>query len=293
MPSVSANGIKLEYEVNGNRNAPAMVLIMGLGNQLTAWPELFYEMLADRGFYVIRFDNRDVGLSTLFTDQKVPNILTLSLLSRIGIKQSVPYGLKDMALDTVALIDALGIDSAHIVGISMGGMIAQIVAAEHKKHVKTLTCIISTSGNPRMPGPTKEVIKKILQKPKNRDKETWIKYYYELFRLIGSPEMDAEVLMQKVRERVERSFYPEGTARQYAAIMHNGSRIEQLNQIEAPTLAISGALDPMVPYEGGRDIAANVSNARFELIENLGHDLPDSIIPKVVDLVAAHARAVE
>lgn len=290
MPAVTANGITIEYEEKGGKKDPAMLLIMGLGNQLTAWPEEFVARLAGRGFRVITFDNRDVGLSTKMTGQEEPGLVKLLIKSRLGLKLRVPYTLEDMALDTVGLMDALEIDKAHIVGVSMGGMIAQIVAARFGERVKTLTCMISTSGNPRMPGPKREIALKMARKPKGLDKQEWIDYYVGIFTMIGSPGVDREQLREKVIARVERSLYPPGTARQLAAIMENGSRVDLLKEISAPTLSISGSLDPMVPCQGGRDIADNVKGARFELIEGMGHDLPDSLIPRVVDLIAGHAK---
>ncbi len=290
MPAITANGITIEYEEFGNKEHPAIILVMGLGSQLTAWPDGFCSGLAERGFRVIRFDNRDVGLSSKMNGQKPPHIVVQMLMSKLGVKLKMPYTLDDMALDTVGLMDALEIEAAHIAGASMGGMIVQIMAARYKERVKSLTCLITTSGNPRMPGPTKKVIKKILQKPKGSDKETWINYYFDLFTIIGTSGTDPEQLRENMRKRVERCLYPQGTARQLAAINHNGSRVEMLKEIEAPTLVVSGSADPMVPYQGGQDLAANVKDARFELIEGMGHDLPDSLIPRMVDLVANHAK---
>ncbi len=290
MPAVTPNGLTIEYEEYGKKEDPAMILIMGLGNQLTAWPEDFVSGLAEQGFRVIIFDNRDVGLSGKLAAEKAPNILTLMLLSRLGIRLPVPYTLEEMALDTVGLMDALGIGTAHIAGVSMGGMIAQILAARHRDRVQTLTGIITSSGNPRLPGPKKEVARKMLKKPQNRDQEAWFNYYVEIFTMIGSPGADPEELRKKVQSRIDRCLYPEGTTRQLAAIIHSGSRVKLLKEITAPTLVISGSVDPLVPYQCGQDIAANVKGGRFELIEGLGHDLPDHLIPQIVDLIAAHAK---
>ena len=293
MPSVKANNITIEYEEYGDRHNPAMVMIMGLGSQLVIWPEEFIRGLTERGFRVICFDNRDVGLSTKVEGAKKPNIARIFLLTKLGIKPRVPYTLEDMALDTVGLMEALDIESAHIVGISMGGMIAQILGAKHKQRVKSLTLMATSSGNPRMPAPRRDVLQKFMRVPQSMDKEEWFKYNLELFIAIGSPGLDREKLAADVRKSIERSLYPEGTTRQLAAILQNGSRVKLLRQIALPALVISGAEDPLLPYQCGRDIAAHVPGARFELIEGMGHDIPEPHIPRLVELIAGHAAAAE
>ncbi len=290
MPSVKANNITIEYEEHGRRHDPAMIMIMGLGSQLIAWPEEFIRGLAERGFRVICFDNRDVGLSTKIEGPgKKPNIAKIFFLTWLGIKPRVPYTLDDMALDTVGLMEALDIERAHIVGVSMGGMIAQILGAKHKERVKSLTLMITSSGNPRLPAPRPEVMKKFMRTPKSMDKEEWFKYNLELFATIGSPGLDREKLAAEVRERIERCLCPEGTLRQLAAIMHSGSRVKLLKQIELPTLVISGSEDPLLPYQCGQDIATHIPGSRFELIEGMGHDIPEKQIPRLVELIAGHA----
>jgi len=293
MPSVKANNITIEYEEHGDRHNPVMVMIMGLGSQLILWPEEFIRGLAERGFRVICFDNRDVGLSAKIEGAKKPNIPRIFLLTRMGLKPRVPYTLDDMALDTVGLMDALGIERAHVVGISMGGMIAQILGAKHKQRVKSLTLMATSSGNPRMPAPRREVLQKFMRVPKSMDKEEWFKYNLELFTIIGSPGLDREKLAADMRKSIERSLYPEGTTRQLAAILQSGSRVKLLRQIELPTLVISGAEDPLLPYQCGRDIAAHIPGARFELIEGMGHDIPEPQIPRLVELIAGHAAIAE
>ncbi len=289
MPTADVKGVKLEYEECGNKNNPVMLCIMGLGCQLIDWPEMFYNKLSNQGYRVILFDNRDAGLSSKFTAKGTPNILLQVIMSKIGIRLKVPYTLEDMADDTIGLLDALNIKKAHLVGISMGGMIAQITAAKYKERVSTLTCIISSSGNPRMPGARKDVMQKMLEEPKTDKEEDWFDYFYELFMMTGSPQKDEEALKKRIREGINRSLCPDGTKRQFAAILNNGSRVELLKQVEAPTLSISGFLDPLIPYQTGEDIAKNVKNGRFELIENMGHDIPDHLIPRIVDFIDDHA----
>jgi pimeloyl-ACP methyl ester carboxylesterase len=292
MPSIDVNGITLEYETSGDEKNPVLLLIMGLGNQLTAWPELFCRMLEESGFFVIRFDNRDIGLSTKIKVEKEPNMILLALMTRLGIKTKVPYTLSDMAKDTIALCDALGLDNVHLAGISMGGMIAQIVAADYPERIKSLTCIISSSGNQRMPGPRAVVLKKVMQKPRGRDLDSWIEYYFELFKLIGSPSMNEQDLLERVKDNIARSLYPRGTLHQLAAIINDGSRTALLKRISAPTLVINGSVDPLIPYAAGKDIVNYVPNSRFKLIEGLGHDLPDPLIPQIVDLINNHLSSV-
>ncbi len=291
MPAVTANGITLEYEERGDKNGEPLMLIMGLGQQLTAWPEEFTGGLAEHGFRLILFDNRDAGLSTKVSDGKAPRVVAQAILSKLGIKLRVPYTLEDMARDTVGLMDALKINAAHIAGVSMGGMIAQIIAGRYQERVKTLTCLITTSGGPKTPLPKREVLKFMINRPKDLDRETWINYYCDMFTLIGSPDTDPEDLRKRVTLNIDRALNPQGTARQVAAILNGGSRVGLLKEVQAPTLVISGAEDPMVPADGGRDIAANVKGARFELMEGMGHDLPACLIPRLVDLIAAHAKS--
>ncbi|HPU00504.1 MAG: alpha/beta fold hydrolase [Firmicutes bacterium] len=293
MAQVKANGITLEYEEQGHRHHPSMLLIMGLGGQLIDWPEEFIRGLAERGFRVICFDNRDAGLSTKLEGVKKPNIARVFLLASMGLKPRVPYTLDDMALDTVGLMDALGIESTHVVGVSMGGMIAQILGAKHGERVKSLTLMITSSGNPRMPAPRPQVLQKFMRVPKSMDKEEWIKYNLELLTTIGSPGLDREKLALDVRKSIERCLCPEGTQRQLAAILQSGSRVKLLRRIAVPTLVISGAEDPLLPYQCGRDIADHIPGARFELIEGMGHDIPERHIPRLIELIAGHAAAAE
>ncbi len=289
MPAAEVNGVKLEYEVCGNKNDPVMLLIMGLGCQLIDWPEMFYSKLSDKGYYVIRFDNRDAGLSSKISAKGTPNILLQIIMSKIGIRLKVPYTLEDMADDTIGLLDALNIKKAHLVGVSMGGMIAQIAAAKYKERVCTLTCLSSSSGNPKMPDAQRDVTQKLLKEPKTDDEKGWFDYYYELYMMIGSPQKDEEALKKRTREGIKRSLCPDGTKRQFVAILNNGSRVKLLKQVEAPTLSISGSSDPLIPYQAGEDIIEHVKNSRFELIENMGHDIPDQFIPRIVDLIDDHA----
>jgi pimeloyl-ACP methyl ester carboxylesterase len=294
MPIVTANGMSLEYDEFGAPDAPAMLLIMGLGSQLIAWPQVFCGRLAEHGLRVIRFDNRDVGLSTKLDGVRVPVPLASLLNPPPDLASHVPYTLDDMALDAVGVLDALQIDKAHIVGASMGGMIAQLVASHHAERTITLTSIMSTSGSPELPGPRANVAQHMfLSRPRDSSLDAAIEHYAKTWQLIGSPAypMSDGELRERVRIEVARSLYPQGFIRQYAAIAASGSRVDALRRITAPTLVIHGSDDPLVPVEGGRDTAANVPESKLEIIDGMGHDFPGPLLPRLVESIARHALA--
>jgi pimeloyl-ACP methyl ester carboxylesterase len=292
MPQVRANGINLEYETFGDKGAPPLVLIMGLGAQLVLWPDEFCHALAEAGHHVVRFDNRDVGLSTKLEQPRAPKLVRAALASRLGFKVRAPYTLDDMALDTVGLMDALGLPRAHVVGASMGGMIAQILAAKHPQRVDSLTLVMSTSGNPRLPQARMDLALRLVRRPATGDRETLIRHSMELWRLIGSPHYPPEdhVLRSKVERSYDRSSYRHGLARQTLAIIASGSRVPLLRRIEAPTLVIHGADDPLVPVAAGHDLAQHIPGARLHVIPGMGHDLPAPLLPTFTRLITQHAR---
>lgn len=283
--------MQIEYQEFGASDAPALLLIMGLGSQLIGWPGPFCRSLAELGLRVVRFDNRDAGLSTKFDGVRVPASLSTLLEAPQELAAQVPYTLDDMALDAVGLLDALQIDRAHIVGASMGGMIAQLVAANHPDRVLTLTSIMSTSGNPRLPPMRPDVADHMFRSsPRDSSLGAVIEHYVQTWKLIGSPQypLSDQELSSRVRAEVTRSFYPQGFIRQYAAIAASGSRVEALQRITAPTLVIHGSVDPLVPVEGGRDTAAHVAGAQLEIFEGMGHDFPAALLPQFVELIARH-----
>lgn len=292
MPQARANGINLEYETFGDRGAPPLVLIMGLGAQLVLWPDEFCLALAEAGHYVVRFDNRDVGLSTKLEQPRAPRLIRAALASRLGLKIRAPYTLDDMALDTVGLMDALELPRAHVVGASMGGMIAQILAAKHPRRVDSLTLVMSTSGNPRLPQARLDLQLRLVRRPAGGEREALIRHSMELWRLIGSPEYPPEdhVLRTKVERSYDRSSYRHGLARQTLAIIASGSRVPLLRRIEAPTLVIHGADDPLVPIAAGHDLAQHIPGARLHVIPGMGHDLPAPLLPTFTQLITRHAR---
>lgn len=287
---LQANGIELAYEEFGDAGQPAVLLIMGLGTQMIAWPEPFCLALAEHGLRVIRFDNRDVGLSSKMESAPVPNILKLALFSRLNRKIQVPYTLHTMAEDAVALMTELDIDAAHIVGASMGGMIAQLMAAHYPYRVRSMTSIMSTSGRRSLPSADSKVFRHMARRPRNASPEALMEYSMRTWRLIGSPDYQPsdEELREKILAGYQRSYYPAGYTRHMAAIMAGGDRVADLAKVMAPTLVIHGKQDPLVPVEGGIDTANLISGASLELIDGMGHDLPKELLPKFVELISSH-----
>lgn len=290
MPQARANGINLEYETFGDKAAPPMVLIMGLGAQMVLWPDELCHALAAAGHYVIRFDNRDVGLSSKIEQHRQPRLAHAALAAMVGLRLKAPYTLDDMARDTVGLLDALALPHAHLVGASMGGMIAQIVAAKYPRRVASLALVMTTSGNPRLPGPRLDLRLRLIRRPPGSDREALIRHSMETWRLIGSPEFppDEAALRGRIERAYDRSSYRHGLARQTLAILVSGSRVPLLKRIEAPTLIIHGQEDPLVPVAGAYDLARHIPGARLEIIRGMGHDLPHALLPTFTRLLVQH-----
>ncbi|MFN2376445.1 MAG: alpha/beta fold hydrolase [Candidatus Binatia bacterium] len=284
MPRIAANGIEIEYETFGEKGNPPLLLIMGLGAQMILWEEGFCEMLASRGFFVIRFDNRDVGKSTWMKDAGVPDIGSALMASMMGQKVEAPYTLRDMAADTAGFMEALGITGAHVVGASMGGMIAQTLAIEHPSRVRTLTSIMSTTGNPALPQATSEATAALLAPPVGGREEN-MERAVSIFRTIGSPSFpfDADRIRALAGRSFDRGFQPEGVARQLCAIFASGNRKPLLSSVRVPTLVLHGKQDPLVPYEGGVDTAEAIAGAKLVGIEGMGHDMPPEVWSVIVD----------
>jgi pimeloyl-ACP methyl ester carboxylesterase len=289
---VEANGIEIVYEVIGDASARPMLLIMGLGAQMVLWEDEFCRMLVEHGHRVIRFDNRDVGKSTHFHEAGLPDLAAIMAAAFTGRPLSAPYTLSDMACDCVGLLDALGIAQADIVGASMGGMIAQTLAIEHPSRVRTMTSIMSTTGNPALPPPDAEAISFLLS-PMPMDREGAIEYGVKMFRVIGSPSFpfEEERIRRLAALQHDRGVDPAGVVRQLAAIVASGNRAEKLRSVTAPTLVIHGKADPLVPLEGGVETAAMIPGARLEAVDGMGHDLPMSLWPRLVEWISSHARA--
>ncbi|MEP7181951.1 MAG: alpha/beta hydrolase [Betaproteobacteria bacterium] len=295
MTATAANGMHLEYESLGDPRAPAIVLVMGLGMQLVGWPDAFCADLVARGFRVVRFDNRDCGLSTRIAARRRPNMLLALTAARLGLPVRAPYTLDDMADDTLGLMDALGIATAHLVGVSMGGMIAQVLAARHPQRVASLTSIMSSSGNRRASRGTRPALQALLARPANpKDPQSVIDHLVKVFGVIGSPGFprDESELREHLARSVHRAYYPAGVARQLLAVIAAGDRRRQLRTIAAPTLVIHGAADPLVPVAAGRDTAHHITGAKLMVIDGMGHDLPPAVLPRLGEAIAAHCRSV-
>jgi pimeloyl-ACP methyl ester carboxylesterase len=291
---VKANGIAVEVEDSGAASAqsgrPTVILIMGLGMQLIAWPEEFLRPLHEAGYRIIRFDNRDIGLSQHFDELGVPNLMWEGVKHRLGLALRAPYTLHDMAADALGVMDVLGIEQAHIVGVSMGGMIAQRVALAAPKRVLSLASIMSSSGARYLPGPKPQVLQALFSRPHGSDEMAIANHYVKLFRVIGSPgfPMDETDLRERVLLATRRSYHPHGTARQMTAIAADTRRADELPRIKAPTLIVHGQADPLVPYPCGQDTARRISGSRFHGIEGMGHDLPPRVVEQVLESLLPH-----
>lgn len=283
----------IEYESLGDPTHPAIVLVMGLGMQLTGWPDDFCQGLVARGYRVVRLDNRDCGLSGRAPGKKRGNLLLAMAAAALGLPVRTPYTLEDMAGDTIGLMDRLGIQRAHIVGASMGGMIGQVLAAKFPQRVLSLTSIMSSSGNRRVSRPTKPARKVLLARPADqKDPDSVVDHLVEMFGVIGSPAYPTprEVLRERFKRSVHRAYDPGGVARQLLAIIASGDRRKLLRTIGVPTLVIHGAADPLVPLAAGRDTAQQVPGAALLVIEGMGHDFPDALLPRLVDAITEHCR---
>lgn len=292
MARVRANGIEIEAEESGPKDGPAVLLIAGLGLQLVFWPDAFIDALAEAGFRVIRFDNRDAGLSTKMEGVRPPSVRRQILKRLVRLPGGAPYTVDDMAADAVGVMDALSVDRAHVLGLSMGGIIAQVLAAEHPERVRTLTLMMTTTNNPRLPRPKGEAAKVLFTPPPaNPTREEAIERGVATWLAIGTK--DAEPV-EAIRERVvrdhDRSYEVAGTARQLAAIIETSDVRKRTRTIRAPALVIHGTEDPLVSPKGGEDIAGNLPGARLERIEGMGHDLPPAHLDRVTELVLDHVR---
>ncbi len=292
MPQADSNGIRIEYETFGNPSPRPLLLIIGLGGQLLQWDENLCRDLAARGHYVIRYDNRDTGLSTRFDAAGEPDIM--AALGKImgGDKSVAPYTMEDMADDAAGLLDALKIPAAHICGMSMGGMIAQTLAIRHPARVLSLISIYSTTGNPRLPQPGPEVLEALLTLPPT-EREASIEHMLRMFRMIGGPgfPLDEAWTRRTVAASYDRGFYTPGVARQLLAILTQKDRTAALASVKAPTLVVHGTDDPLVPADAGKATAAAIPGAELMLIEGMGHDLPHGgAWPKIVEAIAVHTQ---
>jgi pimeloyl-ACP methyl ester carboxylesterase len=295
MATVTSNGLQLAYQEHGNITDPVMLMVQGLGMPLSGWPDVLIEALVAEGFRVIVFDNRDIGRSELLHHMKVPNLLVQILRRKLRMRVKTAYQLTDMMRDVEGLMDALQIESAHLVGVSMGGIISQLLAIHEPRRVKTLTSMMSTTSARKLPGPTKEVIRHITRGPKKGTVEAGLEFQWKLWRLLGGSRyrLSDEDLAEFLRRNFERGITAAGVARQTLAILAAPSRRAELRKIDIPTLVIHGDEDPLIPVECGLDTAQAIPGARTAIIEGMGHALPVALIERLVRLITQHARTVE
>ena len=287
MPRTAANGIEIEYETFGSKDDPTLLLIMGLGAQLIAWEEGFCRLIADRGFHVVRYDNRDVGLSTKLED--APPVDLAAALT--GDASSAPYLIDDMADDAAGLLDALGVEKAHVVGASMGGMIAQAFAIKYPQRTLSLCSIMSTTGDRSVGQPTPEAMEKLLRPPA-QSKEEYIESSVDSWKVIGSPGelFDEEKVRRRAAQTWDRSYYPMGVARQLVAILSSPDRTDELCKLDVPTVVIHGEVDPLVTPSGGEATAKACPNAELVVVPGMGHDLPEPRWPMIVDAIVKNTE---
>jgi pimeloyl-ACP methyl ester carboxylesterase len=286
VPIAESHGIQIAYDDQGS--GQPVVLIMGIGCQLIHWPQAFCELLMARDLRVIRFDNRDSGLSHKVHGQKVHNFRQVIWRAILGLPARIPYTLYDMADDVALLLNHLRLAKAHIVGISLGGMIGQCLAINHPGRVATLTSLMSTNGDPYL-GTPKAL--KALFSAAAHTRPAVIERAVHIFRTIGSPGFDEETVRQRAGEAFDRCHYPEGVIRQTGALIASGSRRRALAAVSCPTLVLHGDADPLIPWVAGEATARNVQNGRFQLIAGLAHDLAEAAWPVLVDAIASHIQA--
>ncbi len=286
MPRACTDAVELEYELSGPADGRPLLLIHGLGMQMAHWEDAFVAALVDRGHRVVRFDNRDIGLSS-WLDHLGPADIASAMT---GV---APYTLSHMATDTAELLDAIGWRSAHVVGASMGGMIAQTLAIAHPARVRSLVSIMSSSGAPGLPPPTPEAMA-VLMTPPPADRDGAIAAAVRAFQVIGSPGFptDETTLRAMATRAFDRAFHPAGVGRQFAAVLASGSRRDLLSDVRAPALVIHGREDPLVPLGCGEDTAAAIPGAELLVVDGMGHDLPAAVWPRLIDAITSHtARA--
>jgi pimeloyl-ACP methyl ester carboxylesterase len=300
---IRANGIDIEVEDTAEINPqdteaytrPAVLLIMGLGMQLIAWPPQLVDELVDAGFRVIRMDNRDIGLSQHFDHLGKPNLLVAGIKYKLGLRLRPPYTLEDMAKDALGVLDALGVASAHIVGVSMGGMVAQRVAIAAPHRMLSLTSVMSSSGAKGLKQAHHDVTRVLLSRPASTELEAVADHYVRLYKAIGSPDFPTPEpeMRSRITRAVQRSYHPVGTLRQMVAIIADTTRAAQLSGITCPTLVLHGKADPLVPFEHGEDVARRVGGARLVGIDGMGHDLPPEPVSYILDALIPHLQAIK
>ncbi len=288
------NGIELHVEVGGDPEHPPILLVMGLGAQMLYWPDFFCKSLIDQGYRVIRFDNRDTGLSSKIRNPG-PRLNTFKLMSRFAVgleNQGAPYDLYDMAEDASLLIDRMGLDQVDVIGASMGGMIAQILSAKYPEKIKNLGLLFTSNNQPLLPPPFPKQLFSLIGKPDSHDEDGIINHSLKVFSIIGSPGYFNQLeAIQTARRLYQRSYYPAGILQQFLAILCTGSLLQLDKQIQKNTLVLHGSCDRLLPPSHGKAVAKAISGAKFELIDGMGHDIPPHFIPYLSGLFADHFKS--
>lgn len=290
MPILKKQNISICYETFGNKTDPCVILIMGITGQLINWPNELTQNLANAGFYVIIFDNRDTGLSTYYDELETPNLADAVNKKQQGKKINLPYTLHDMANDLLVLMDGLQIDRAHIVGVSMGGQIAQIFAIEHPERLLSLTLIATSSGDPGLPPPHPEVLDFFFNTDaNNRNLESSINRHVQQYKIYHHPDdFDLEAVRKMQKKAYQRAYHPIGNQRQLLAMIFAEPRGKKLQSVSAPSLIIHGDYDPVTPLEHGKQLAKSLPNSHLLIIEKMGHGLPARVCPIIVDAMIKH-----
>lgn len=294
MPQIKANGIALEYEVSGPEDGPPLVIVMGYGLQMIGWPDEFHQALAKAGIRVIRFDNRDTGLSQKWQGV-MPDLRAAQAAARAGKKPNIPYTLEDMAADVAGLLDALGIQSAHILGASMGGMIAQLVALNHPAKARSVMSLYSSTSDPSLPRSEPQAQAALMNQPASDSRADVIAQGLTNRKAFASTRFafDEERLTQLIGENYDRSYYPEGAVRHWAALATTPARTERLKRLRIPALVLHGTADTLIPPAGGRHTAQSIPGAEYHEIEGWGHDMPVEAVPVLRDLIVPFVQRVE
>ncbi|RZM00053.1 MAG: alpha/beta hydrolase [Variovorax sp.] len=292
---VRANGIDIEVEDTGGAGRPAMLLIMGLGMQLVAWPDSLVRWLVDAGYRVVRHDNRDAGLSQGFDELGTGNLLWQGLRYRLGLQVRSAYTLQDMAEDSLGVLDALGIRRAHVMGASMGGMIAQRVAVTAPERVASLLSVMSSSGARGLPGPRSDVQRLLMRRPAGTDEAALVAHSMRLVKLIAGPVFppDEAALRERLVHALRRAYRPRGLLRQITAVAADRGRADLLARITSPTLVLHGNADPLVPVACGLDTSRRIPGARFALVPGMGHDLTPELVEMLLVHIAPFLRDLE
>lgn len=292
--TIKANNIEIAYELYGNANAPVIMLIHGLGMPMTAWPMTMVNQLVEAGYQVLRIDNRDQGKSEKFHHLPMPNMIWQIIKLKLGLKINPPYPLTELMKDAIGVLDALNIEKAHLVGVSMGGMISQLIAINAPRRVASLTSIMSTTGNPKLPKPSKVVTSHLMSGPKSSSQEDILNYHMKTWRLIGSPMFptSGSDLKTYVESMMDRGMSAAGTQRQMLAILGTENRYDKLAKLPMPIQVIHGTADPLIPIAAGKE-TAQAANAKLHVVEGMGHDLPLQVQPRICDWIIEQASSVE